>query len=85
METMSNLAIAKYNKIYTLICNDRVGWNSIYIMIEWAIKLKDFCNQYSYKIFKSVDESDQSTIPDKLQAKNQELLIEIKTILTVFF
>ena len=54
-------------------------------MIELAIKLKDSFDQYCYKISKSADESDRSTIPDELQAKDWESFVGIKLILATFF
>lgn len=80
-----NLALADHDKIYSLICNCGMRWNLTYMMIEWAIKLKDSLDQYCYKMFKSANEIDQSTIPDELQAKDCEFFEGIKTILAVFF
>ena len=80
-----NLALADHDKIYALIRDGGVRWNSTYMMIERAIKLKDSLDQYCYKMSKSADESDRSTIPDELQAKDWESLVGIKTILAAFF
>lgn len=80
-----NLALADHDTIYALIRDSGLGWNSTYMMIERAIKLKDSFDQYLYKISKSADESDRSTIPDKLQAKDWESLVGIKLILATFF
>ena len=55
------------------------------MMIERAINLKDSLDQYCYKVSKSTDESDQSTIPDEFQAKDWKSLVGIKTILAAFF
>ncbi len=65
-----NLALADHDKIYALIRDGGVRWNLTYMMIERAIKLNDSLDQYCYKISKSKDESDRSTIPDELQAKD---------------
>ncbi len=80
-----NLALADHDKIYALICDGRVRWNSTYMMIEQAIKLKNSLDQYCYKMSKSTYESDRSTIPDELQAKDWESLLGIKTIFSAFF
>ncbi len=65
-----NLALADHDKIYALIHDGGVGWNSTYMMIEQAIKLKDSLDQYCYKMSKLTGESDRSTIPYELQAKD---------------
>ncbi len=80
-----NLALADHDEIYALIRDGGVRWNSTYMMIERAIKLKDSLDQYCYKMSKSTDESDRSTIPDELQAKDWKSLVGIKTILSAFF
>lgn len=54
-----------YDKIYTLIYNCGMRLNSIYMKIKQLIKLKDFLDQYHYKIFQLVYKSVQSTILEK--------------------
>ncbi len=54
-------------------------------MIEQAIKLKDFFDHNCHKMSKSLHKSDWDTIPDELQTKNWELIMEIKKIITIFF
>ena len=52
----------------------------LFMIVKW-----DEIWHYYYKIFKFIDKSDWSIIPDKLQAKDWELLVEIKIILSAFF
>ena len=80
-----NLVLADHDKIYALIRDGGVRRNSTYMMIERIIKFKDSLDQYWYKMSKSVIESDQSTVPDELQAKDWESLVGIKKIFAAFF
>ncbi len=54
------------NKINAPIRDGGVRWNSTYIMIEWAIKLKDALDSYHYKMKRSTYEADRNFVLDKI-------------------
>lgn len=60
-------------------------WNSTYMMIERAIKLRDSTDQYCFKLTRSADEADKNAKLDELSSADWEILVKIKSILKVFF
>ena len=60
-------------------------WNSTYMMIERAIKLRDSVDQYCFKLTQSADEADKNTQLDELSSADWEILVKIKSILKPFF
>ena len=65
--------------------NDGIRWNSIYMIIECAIKLWDSIDQYSFKRTRSADEADKDVQLDELSSADWEILVKIKSILKHFF
>ncbi len=62
-----------------------VRWNSTYMMIEHAIKLRDSINQYCLKLTRSANEADNDVQLDELSSADWEILVKIKSILKPFF
>lgn len=83
-----HLPLADHGKIYSLVRDGGVRWNSTYMMmIERAIKLWDSSDQYCFKLsfIRSADEADKDTQLDELSLADWEILVKIKSILKPFF
>ncbi len=55
------------------------------MMIERAIKLRDFIDQYCFKLTQSADEADKNVQLDELSSADWEILVKIKSIMKPFF
>lgn len=80
-----NLDLVGDNKIYAPIQDGGVRWNSTYMMIERAIKLKDALDSYYYKMTRSTHEADRNFGLDEITSDDWEMLIKIKSILKPFY
>ncbi len=79
-----HLPLAYHDKIYSLVRDVGVRWNSTYMMIEHAIKLRDSIDQYCFRLTRSANEADKDTQLDELSSAYWEILIKIKSILKPF-
>ncbi len=62
-----------------------VCWNSTYMMIEDAIKLRNSIDLYCFKLTRSANEADKDVQLDELSSADWEILVKIKSILKPFF
>lgn len=80
-----HIPLADHDKIYSLVRDVGVRWNSTYMMIERAIKLRDSIDQYCFKLTRSADEADKDARLDEISSADWEILVKIKAILKPFF
>lgn len=79
-----NISIMDNDKIYSLIWDRRVHWNLTYLMINCAIQLWDYMDQYYYILRRSTEKVDHSIILDIFSSNDWNVLIEIKAILKLY-
>lgn len=68
-----HLPLADHDKIYSLVRDGGVRWNSTYMMIERVIKLRDSIDQYCFKLTRSADEADKDRQLDELSLADWEI------------
>lgn len=82
---INNLTLTDSDRIYALIRDSGVRWNSTYMMIERAIRLRESLDEYYHRLTRSLDPADKEAQEDGLSSGDWEMLVRIKSILGPFF
>lgn len=80
-----NLEFSDNDRIYSLIQDGGVRWNSTYMMIDRAIKLQESLEDYKDKVLRSNDPADDEVKLDQITPDDWEMLTKIKSILKPFY
>lgn len=82
---IDNLTLAESDRICALIRDDGVRWNSTYMMIKRAIRLRESLDEYYHRLTRSLNPADKEAQDDELSSDDWEMLVRIKSILGPFF
>lgn len=77
------MILTNNNYIYTIIKNDKIYWNSIYIIIEKIIKL--CINKYYQRLIQLLDPTNKKAPKNELLLDNWKMLVHIISIFDFFF
>lgn len=81
----NNSAQSGNDRIYVLVRDGGVRWNSTYMMVERALKLRDSLKDYNAKMQRSTDPADSEVCLDDITSDDWEMLVKVKGILKPLF